>query len=133
VEDENGRNAVSEFLVQSLMMPGFHSKPGTNTATNDSHPQQGSLRDSPSGFPRFPFVDSVHQECPHIDYSKINQQYLNDGAFFHLLIIVEVEGLLLWKLRGFNNRLLLGNRRNVCINLHTEFEIKTTNGSVEHH
>ena len=84
MEDEDGGEAETEFVVLGLMVPDFHSEQGPDAAAGDGYPEQACLGDAPFIALRLPFVDAVQEKRGNVDRCKINQ-YAVDAKGPHLL------------------------------------------------
>lgn len=86
VEDEDGGEAETEFVVLGLMVPDFHAEQSPDAAAGDGYPEQACLGDAPFIALRLPFVDAVQEKRGNVDRCKINQ-YAVDAIGSHLLPI----------------------------------------------
>ena len=85
VEDEDGGEAETEFVVLGLMVPDFHSEQGPDAAAGDGYPEQACLGDAPFIALRLPFVDAVQEKRGNVDRCKINQ-YAVDAIGSHFFL-----------------------------------------------
>lgn len=63
VENEDGGEAETEFVVLGLMVPDFHSEQGPDAAAGDGYPEQACLGDAPFIALRLPFVDTIQKNA----------------------------------------------------------------------
>lgn len=59
MDDDDGRYAIPELLVQRLVVPHLHAGPSPQTATDGSQQQQGGFGNAPFAMPGFPLVKAV--------------------------------------------------------------------------
>ena len=72
LHQQNGRNAVFEFLVHRLVVPDPHSRPRPYASPNDGQRQKRGFRNAPLGFPGLVFVNAVHDERDGVDGEEIS-------------------------------------------------------------
>ena len=81
VEDEDGGEAETEFVVLGLMMPYFHAEKGSQTASKDSNGEEAGLLNTPFVVAGLPLVNAIEDKCHDVYQCKIKQ-----NIFIHLLI-----------------------------------------------
>lgn len=67
LDEQDNRNSVFELPMQRLMMPGFHTQPGSNTSSHSGHCQKRCFRNTPFGILGFILVNTIYDKCGSID------------------------------------------------------------------
>jgi hypothetical protein len=62
LDEQDNRNSVFELPMLRLMMPGFHTQPGSNTSSHSCHCQKRCLRNTPFGFLGFILVYTIYDK-----------------------------------------------------------------------
>ena len=74
LEDEDGREAETEFVVLGLMVPYFHAEERPDASAGDGYPEQACLGDAPFVMLRLPFVDAVQGKRGYVNSREVKQE-----------------------------------------------------------
>ena len=72
LRNQDGRDAVFEFLMQGLMMPCFHAQQCAYATAESRPPEQGRFLNAPFRSLGFPFIDTVQKKRHDIDAGKVD-------------------------------------------------------------